>query len=316
MLGFAVPVSTLPPQAAPAGRLNVSFCKQDARETFRALLHYLPVSLAVREILRMRVLAERGTLAAPLLDVGCGDGLFWEVLTRDIASGSSSGVAGLVGVDISDSELRLASLRLSALGGEVLNFDISGDGRAPALDERRGAFRTVIANCSLEHVPRLEDALVNIRSYMAPDGELWLFVPAPRWSDTFVVKRLLRKLGARAAGTYGGMWDGFYQHHHLYPAWVWQHLLEAQGFACEIHGLGSARGNRLAELWMPPAFLSFGYKSIFGHYPARLSRPFKLPLLSSMQAYLDEVQRGDVITDDLEHPEVVEYSIRCVQRTR
>jgi SAM-dependent methyltransferase len=225
-------------------------------------------------------------------------------------------VQGLVGVDISDSELRLASLRLSSLGGEVLNFDISGSGRARALDERIGAFRTVIANCSLEHVPRLEDALSNIRRYMAPDGELWLFVPAPRWSDTFVVKRLLGKLGHRVSGTYGGMWDGFYQHHHLYPAWVWQHLLEAQGFECEFSALGSARANRLAELWLPPALLSFVYKSVFGHYPARLSRPFKLPLLGSMQEYLDEVQRGDVISRELEHPEVVEYAIRCVQRKR
>jgi hypothetical protein len=127
---------------------------------------------------------------------------------------------------------------------------------------------------------------------------------------------LLGKLGHRVSGTYGGMWDGFYQHHHLYPAWVWQHLLEAQGFECEFSALGSARANRLAELWLPPALLSFVYKSVFGHYPARLSRPFKLPLLGSMQEYLDEVQRGDVISRELEHPEVVEYAIRCVQRKR
>jgi SAM-dependent methyltransferase len=289
----------------------VSFCKQDARATFRALLDYLPVSLAVREILRMRALAAVGTLATPLLDVGCGDGLFWEVLTRDLASGKSSGVQGLVGVDISEAELRLASLRLSPLGGEVHAFDISHDGKERALDDRLGAFKTVIANCSLEHVPKLEVALANIQRYLAPGGELWLFVPAPRWSDTFVVKRLLRKFGSRVAGTYGGMWDGFYQHHHLYPAWVWSHLLKGLGFEFEIRGLGSARGNRLAELWLPPAFVSFAYKSLFGHYPARISRPFKLPLLSRMDAYLAEVQRGDVITTDLDHPEVVEYVIRC-----
>ncbi|MCC7011580.1 MAG: class I SAM-dependent methyltransferase [Planctomycetes bacterium] len=297
--------------AVSATSLDVSFCKLDARATFRALLHYLPVSLAVREIMRMRALAEAGRLPTPLLDIGCGDGLFWEVLTRDLTSGRSSGVRGLVGVDISESELRLASLRLSPLGGEVHAFDISHDGKERALDDRLGAFETVIANCSLEHVPKLEVALENIKRYLAPKGELWLFVPAPRWSDTFVVKRALRALGSRAAGTYGGMWDGFYQHHHLYPAWVWSHLLKGLGFEIEIRGLGCARGNRLAELWLPPALMSFVYKSVFGHYPARLSRPFKLPLLPRMSAYLDEVQRGEVITSDLEHPEVVEYAIRC-----
>jgi SAM-dependent methyltransferase len=297
--------------APPSPGLNVSFCKQDARETFRALLRYLPVALAVREIMRMRALAEVGSLATPLLDIGCGDGLFWEVLTRDLASGRSSGVEGLVGVDISEAELRLASLRLSPLGGEVHSFDIAHDGRERTLDDRLGAFRTVIANCSLEHVPKLEVALENIKRYMALDGELWLFVPAPRWSDTFVVKRVLRKIGARAAGTYGGMWDGFYQHHHLYPAWVWSALLENAGFASDIRGLGSARGNRLAELWLPPSFASFVWKSLFGRYPRGLLSSLKVALVPRMDAYLDEVQSGAVITQDLEHPEVVEYVIRC-----
>jgi SAM-dependent methyltransferase len=299
--------------AAPRG-LDVSCCRHDARGAFRALLRYLPVSLAVREIMRMRVLAEAGALRTPLLDVGCGDGLFWEVLTRDLASGRSRGVAGLVGVDISASELRLASLRLSPLGGEVLAFDISRDGVERALDDRLGAFATVIANCSLEHVPKLELALANIRRYMAPGGELWLFVPAPRWTDTLAVKRWLRRLGARVAGTYGGMWDGFYQHHHLYPAWVWTELLRAQGFEPEIQGLGSERGNRLAEVWLPLAFVSFLYKCVFGHYPARVARSLKLSLAPRMDAYLEEVQRGDVITADLDHPEVVEYAIRCRAR--
>lgn len=305
------PVQGAAQRSAPSRSLNVSYCKADAHGAFRALLDYLPVSLAVREILRMRALAEVGTLATPLLDVGCGDGLFWEVLTRDLASGRSSGVEGLVGVDISQAELRLASLRLSPLGGEVRSFDISSDGRERALDDRLGAFQTVIANCSLEHVPKLETALENIRRYMAPGAELWLFVPAPRWSDTFALKRFLNKIGGRLAGTYGGMWDGFYQHHHLYPAWVWAHLLKGIGFDVEIRGLGSRRGNRLTELWLPPAFASFLYKGLFGHYPRSLVRPLKLAFVPSMHAYLDEVQRGEVIRTDLEHPEVIEYVIRC-----
>lgn len=304
-------MSDAPARAAtsPDTGLDVSFCKSDARAAMKALLQYLPISLAVHELMRMRALAEFGTLRTPLLDVGCGDGLFWEVLTRDLRSGKSSGVEGLVGIDINAHELKLASVRLSPLGGEVREFDISADGSHAGLGER--SFATVIANCSLEHVPKLELALANIRRQMTPDGELFLFVPSPRWSDTYVLKKLLRKINARLAGTYGGMWDGFYQHHHLYPGNVWIYLLRANGFEPEVRAIGSKHANVLRELWLPPAFLSFLYKCLFKRYPERLVAPLKYWFLPRMREFLAEIERGDVVHDRLEDPEVVEYVIRC-----
>ncbi len=299
---------------AEARGIDASFCKRDAPRAFGVLLRYLPVSLAVREIMRMRALADAGTLLMPLLDVGCGDGLFWEVLTNDLAAGKSSGLRGLVGVDISDSELQLASLRLSSQGGEVLSFDISHDSGERRLDTHLGPFKTVVANSSLEHVPKLEVALRNIRRYMARDSTLWLFLPAPQWSNTLAMKRLLRKISPRISGMYGGMWDGFYQHYHLYPAWMWAHMLNGLGFSFTIRGVGNAHGNRIFERWLPAAFVSFTYKSIFGHYPAGSVSWFKQMMLPGMTPFLNDVQSGAVVLDDLEHPEVVEYVIRCSPR--
>jgi hypothetical protein len=146
---------------------------------------------------------------------------------------------------------------------------------------------------------------------MAPDGELIMFLPAPRWSDAYVVKRFLRAISARLAGTYGGMWDGFYQHHHLYPANVWTYLLRANGFEPQIQVLGSRRANALRELWLPPAFVSFLYKSLFKHYPQRIAAPLKYWFLPRMSEFLGEVERGDVVHDRLEDPEVIEYVVRC-----
>lgn len=280
---------------------------------FRALLENLPVSLVAREILRMCVLAEANTLKTPLLDVGCGDGFFWEALTCAPKTKTSNELKGLVGIDINKSELQLASLRLSPLGAEIFKFDIASDPMG-IFEDRRDMFQTVIANCSLEHVPKLQQTLQNIKRLMAPEAELWLFVPAPNWSDTFVVKKFLYKLGPRVAGAYGGLWDGFYQHHHLYPAWVWSNLLQTIGFETSICGLGSKKGNHLAELWLPPAFISFIYKSLFGRYPRRFANLLKRFFLPWMRTFLEEVQRGDVIINDLEHPEIVEYTIRCKYR--
>jgi len=306
--------ATSPPhvaQRAGEGGLDVSYCKQDATGAMKTLLRYLPVSLAVHEIMRMRALAEVGVLRTPLLDVGCGDGLFWEVLARDIKEGRTQSVEGLVGIDINAHELELASLRLSSLGGELRNLDITDDGSQRQLDDRLGTFKTVIANCSLEHVPRLEVALENIKRYMAPDGELWLFVPAPGWSDSYRVKKFLRSFSARLAGTYGGMWDGFYQHHHLYRGYVWRYLLQGIGFDAEVRAIGSDRANVLRELWLPPALASFLYKCVFKRYPERFVAPFKHWALPRMKSFLDEVERGDVVHDRLDDPNVIEYAIRC-----
>lgn len=296
---------------APKGGLDVSYCRVDATGAMKTLLRYLPVSLAVHEIMRMRALAEVGVLRTPLLDVGCGDGLFWEVLVRDIAEGRTNSVEGLVGIDINRHELELASLRLSPLGGELKRVDITDDREQRQLDDRLASFRTVIANCSLEHVPRLEVALTNIKRYMAPDGELWLFVPAPGWSDSYRLKKFLRLFSARLAGAYGGLWDGFYQHHHLYRGYVWRYLLEGVGFHAEIRAIGSARANVLRELWLPPALLSFLYKCVFKHYPERVVAPLKHLCLPQMRGFLEEVQNGAVVHDRLDDPDVVEYAIRC-----
>lgn len=303
--------STTRAAASSSTDLDVSLCRTDARAAMKALLQYLPLALAIHELMRMRALAEVGTLRTPLLDVGCGDGLFWEVLTHDLRSGQSKGVEGLVGIDINAHELKLASVRLSPLGGEVRGVDITDEGSQRALDDRLGAFKTVIANCSLEHVPKLEVALANIRRHMADDGELFLFVPAPRWTDGYALKRFLRKISGRLAGTYAGMWDGFYQHHHLYPGNVWAYLLRANGFEPQVRALGSARANVLRELWLFPALLSFLYKCVFKHYPQRVVAPLKHWYLPRMADFLAEVERGEVVHDRLDEPGVLEFVIRC-----
>jgi len=302
--------SPAPHVKTPAG-LDVRSCKSDAAGAMRALMQYLPLALAVRELMRMRALADYGTLEMPLLDVGCGDGLFWEVMTEELRSGQSQHLEGLVGIDINQAELDLASVRLSSAGGEVRSVDISARGAGADL---HGRFETVIANCSLEHVPKLEVAIQNIRSFLAPGGELFMILPTPNWTDTLALKRLLGRFSGRLAGTFAGAFDGFYQHHHLYPWYVWEHLLHGFGFDIELKGLGSREANRITERWYLPAIASFLYKSVFHHYPMRIARPLKQRYMKRLGKFLAEVEQGLVVHDDLDHPEVIEYLARCTPR--
>jgi 2-polyprenyl-3-methyl-5-hydroxy-6-metoxy-1,4-benzoquinol methylase len=296
--------------AEPAtAAIDIQGCKDDAAGAMRALVEFLPLALAVREIMRMRALAECGSLRLPLLDVGCGDGLFWEVITRELREGGRQRLSGLMGIDVNQAEVALASMRLSPIGGEVRALDISD----PHVDLRT-RFNTIICNCSLEHVPELEPALNNIRQYLDPQGELFMVLPAPRWTDTLATKRVLSRLSRRAAQMYAGLFDGFYQHHHLYPAWTWEHLLRSLGFEVEIRGIGSRLANHLTELWYLPAVGSFLYKGLFKRYPAALTAPLKARYLRRLGPFFREVEQGAVLHDDLRHPEIIEWFVRARPR--
>jgi SAM-dependent methyltransferase len=290
---------------SPPG-IDVSTCATDAAGAMKALVRYLPVTVAVRELMRMRALADCGLLRMPLLDVGCGDGLFWEVMTKELIGGKSQRLEGLVGIDIDRHELDLASMRLSPAGGEVRSIDISEQGA-----DLKTRFNTILCNCSLEHVPELEPALANIRQYLAPGGELFMVLPTPRWTDTLVFKRFLGRFSARLAQMYAGAFDGFYQHHHLYPAWVWEQLLRGLGYDVQIKGIGSKESNRLTELWYPPAVGSFLFKGLFKRYPGGPITTIKERYVDRLGPFLGEIERGDVLHDDLDHPDIIEWFVRA-----
>src|SRR5690606_10221217 len=140
---------------------------------------------------------------------------FWEA-AGGTARRDSERLRGLMGIDVNSYELNIASLRLQKEGGTFRRVDIAG----PPLtveDLGSGSYPTILANCSLEHVRHIDKAFRNLLTLQKDGGRLYLFVPAPRWSDTLQLKRLLSRLHPRLGALYGAMWDGFFQHHHLYP---------------------------------------------------------------------------------------------------
>jgi len=291
--------------------IRVDYCKTAPAAAMKSLLRYLPLSLAVREAMRMRALADFEGLETPALDIGCGDGLFWEVVTRQYVEKNESTLDGLLGIDINRHELELASLRLADKGMDLKSIDISDNEQIHSLEELRGRFRTVMANCSLEHVPNLDDSLANIRTLLKDDdSRFYLFVPAPNWTETLAVKRFIRRVSPRLAGMYGGMLDGFFQHQHLYQAYVWKHLLEGNGFSdVEVVGLGSKAANRLFELWLLPAFGSFLVKGLVKRYPSMFQGITSRYIHGEAQ-FLREIADGSFITDAKDE-HVVELFIRC-----
>ena len=219
-----------------------------------AYLKHAPLSLTLREINRLIAIEAVASGKGPILDVGCGDGFWWTL---------REGNREVYGIDISAREVAQAKSRINAA-----LTDVSRERPFPGTE-----FEEIIGNCSLEHVPDIDAALLNLRKAAAPTARLLMFVPTPRWAFQGRMQSWLLDHAPRVAMTVSGALNGFFQHWHLYDAKVWTRLLAQNGWRVRAtYGLGSARSEFLFRLFMPPAFAEFIAKKLTGFYPSKLAK--------------------------------------------
>ncbi len=176
---------------------------------FEKYFPYTPAALCIKECARLKVLRSY-PCPGPVLDVGCGDGLFAKVAFDDVE---------IWGIDIDAKEGRWASA--SRAYAQVILGDVTA-ARLPS-----EFFRTCVANCSLEHVPRIDLALQNIRASLVPGGRIYAFVPNRDWTQALLSSRLLTALGLSGlAETLRDSVDHVFKHHHLHDEAGWRRLFE------------------------------------------------------------------------------------------
>lgn len=181
-------------------------------DDFKSYFAMTPTALAVKECARLSAL-RRHRCPGPILDVGCGDGLFASMAFKDVE---------VWGIDVDAHESRWASL--SRAYAQV----IVGDVTKATLPE--GFFATCVANCSLEHVPRIDLALQRIGRSLRDDGLAYLFVPNAEWTRHMISARVLHALGGPEwADTLSDAIDRVFRHHHLYDEAGWRRVVEDAG---------------------------------------------------------------------------------------
>ena len=254
-----------------------------------AYLKHAPISLALREINRLvaiqAVTGDRG----PVLDVGCGDGFWWTV--RDDKR-------EIYGIDISAREIEQAKQRITAKLTDVSR-------ETPFAPTK---FEEIIGNCSLEHVPDIDAALLNLRRAASDKARLLMFVPTPRWAYQGRMQTLLLRHAPRLAMTFSGAVNGFFQHWHLYDQKVWTRLLEQNGWKVKAtFGLGSARSEFLFRLFMAPSLLEFVGKKLTGFYPSTIARFFPDRVLAPLAKFVRWAIHDPIVAAD--SPTAYEYLI-------
>jgi SAM-dependent methyltransferase len=239
-------VSARRPSTAPANRSEWPLDPDD----FAAYYRYSPSALAVRECLRLRAV-RKFDLEPPILDIGCGDGLF--------ATLAYPGKQ-VWGIDVNLTEIRRAQ--------STATYNALICGSITEVTLPAGFFRGAIANCSLEHVPDLERALRNVHRALAPHAEFITIVPTPHWTRLLAIPELLRSHGFRGlADAYGRALDKIFFHVHLYDGKEWTRRLENAGFSVRsIETLTSRRSSWVFDALLYPSLLGWLTKKLTGKW--------------------------------------------------
>jgi len=223
----------------------------DARD-FSAYYSFAPAALAIRECVRLRAVREL-ELAEPLLDVGCGDGLFARLAYPNKQAW---------GIDINPSEVQRAQRTASyqtLICGNIVGVHLPSS-----------FFGSAIANCSLEHVPDVHGALTNIHRALKPDGQLVLIVPTPDWTYHLAVPEALRAVGlVGLAQAYGDGLDRVFSHVHLYDAAGWRERLERAGYAVEeVRPIAMRPTSWAFDVMLYPSLLGWVTRRLTGRWVA------------------------------------------------
>ena len=174
----------------------------------RAYLREAPLFAAIVRGVECSLMREAGPFAEPVLDLGCGDGLF-----AALAFPSPAGC----GIDMSASALTESRRRRAHCGLAAAD--------ATALPFGPDTFSTVIANSVLEHIPKLEPALDECRRVLRPGGRLIVTAPSHLFGKML--------LGSRFIPRYAVWFNGHSRHFHTYEIEHWDRLLGDRGFRVE-----------------------------------------------------------------------------------
>src|SRR5258708_2402892 len=172
-----------------------------------------PLALAVERSLECRIMS-RMSFRHPVLDIGCGEGLFAKILFAEKID---------TGIDPNARELE----RARELGAYDTLIECRGD-HIPGAD---GSYQTVLSNSVLEHIPEVEPVLREAHRLLAPGGFLYITVPTNRFDEYAIVTQVLGLFRLRTLQKrFRAFFNRFWAHHHCYTPQGWAGILEANGF--------------------------------------------------------------------------------------
>ncbi len=172
-------------------------------------------------------------LAAPILDLGCGDGHFATKLTTP---------KPFIGIDPWWRPLAEARQRQA--------YSLAAQASGAALPFSSGHFATVISNSVLEHIPQLEPVLAEAARVLQPGGTFIFCVPSENFLPFLSISNSLRRMRLKGlARAYELFFNRISRHHHCDNPITWQARLEKANLKLVKHWYYFSQGALTTLEW-------------------------------------------------------------------
>ena len=156
-------------------------------------------------------------LAAPTLDIGCGDGHF-----------ASIAFDRKLDVGLDNWEEPLAEAHKRGVYHTLIKADAS---RIPY---PKDYFGCIVSNSVLEHIPAIDAVITEAGRVLKKGGVFYFCVPNHQFNPALSGTRWLNALGMTSlAARYQQLYDRVARHQHLDAPDVWSMRLESNGFRVE-----------------------------------------------------------------------------------
>ncbi len=190
--------------------------RQSPKDYFWLHLRELPYFRALLRAVEARFY-EAIDLPSPTLDLGCGDGHFASIAFERRLE---------VGIDPWWGPLQEAASR------QVYHGLAQSEGAA--LPFPNDHFASAVSNSVLEHIPNLDEVLVETARVLRPGAAFIFCVPNHNFLPNLSVGRFLDQIGfSRLGDAYRTFFNRISRHHHCDPPDVWEARLEDAGFKIE-----------------------------------------------------------------------------------
>ncbi|MDB4964867.1 MAG: methyltransferase-like protein [Myxococcales bacterium] len=177
-------------------------------------MNVAPLALAIERWFECSILAQQ-EFQRPILDIGCGDGVFASVLFAEPID---------LGIDPDPKELA----RAQQLGGYHELLEVRGD----AIPRPDGSFKTIFSNSVLEHIEDVEPVLREAKRLLAPGGTFYATVPSHLFDHYNLPYQALSTAGLSGpAERYRVFFDKFWRHYHYHSVEGWARLFGRNGFS-------------------------------------------------------------------------------------
>ena len=254
-------------------------------------LSQAPIPLALERYLEAKIF-QTLKFERPILDIGCGEGLFSKILFAEKID---------TGIDPNSRELQRAK--------ELDVYEELIQTKGDSIDKPSGSYNTAFSNSVLEHIPDIEPVFKEVHRLLAPGGKFYVTIPTHYFDQYSIINQIIMGLGFRlAAGKYRQFFNKFWAHYHYYDPEKWALVAKTQGFeVSQIYTYGSKSTCLFNDFLVPFSIVSFIIKRFTNRWVLfpRLRRFYMSPVKKFGLLYLHrciDIPNGGLVFMELLKP--------------